>query len=273
MDDQPDAPPTTTASTEADGDLAVSMRGVRTRVGQGDDARTVLRGVDLTVPEGSLMHLVGPSGSGKSSMIRLINRLDEASAGSIDVLGRPIADWPVRQLRRAVAMVFQEPTLLDMDVQENLGLPFQLNGSEPADIDQRVEHAMQLAGADAELLNRRTDELSVGQKQRITLARALITRPQVLLLDEPTSGLDRRTAEALLDRLGELVDARHMTMIIVTHRLEEARRMGGRMAVVIDGRVEAADEVGRLLDDPPPGPACAFVLGDACDDADRPAHD
>jgi putative ABC transport system ATP-binding protein len=241
------------------------MRDVRREVGAGERARTILRQVDLAVPRGSLMHLVGPSGSGKSSIVRLINRLDEPTSGTIQVLGQAITDWPVRDLRRSVAMVFQEPTLLDMDVRSNLCLPFQLNGSMPTDIDQRIDKALQLAGADTDLLSREAGQLSVGQKQRVTLARALITEPQMLLLDEPTSGLDRRTAEALLDRLGELARAQRMTMVIVTHRLEEARRMGGRMAVVVDGRIEAADQVDRLLDDPPPGPACAFLLGEeAC---------
>ncbi len=229
---------------------AIVMRGVVREVADGSrpDARArLLDGVDLRVPVGALLHIVGPSGAGKSTLIRLINRLDEATSGTVEVLGRSVREWPVRELRRRVAMAFQEASLLGMTVRENLRLPFELCATRPADLQQRMLGALELTGLEAAMLDRDALRLSVGQKQRVALARALITEPEVLLLDEPTSGLDPRTAERLLDSVAAMRGRRDLTMVMVTHRLEEARRLGGELAVLIDGRVEARGPLDHLV--------------------------
>lgn len=242
---------------------AVLMAGVAREVTADDgQTRRLLADIDLAVACGGLMHIVGPSGSGKSSLIRLINRLDEAAAGRIDVLGRAIADWPPRQLRRRVAMVFQEPMLLEMNVERNLRLPFDLNGGEPDDLDERMRSVLEQVGLSAEMLDRRADQLSVGQKQRVTLARALITEPDVLLLDEPTSSLDPRTAEDLLDQVAAVRQQRSLTIVMVTHRLSEAQRMGGDLTVLIDGRIAATGPVDELIDHPPSDEVGRFLHGE-----------
>ena len=219
------------------------MRQVR-REAVGPDGRPVelLRGVDLSVDRGQMLSIVGPSGSGKSTLVRLLNRLDEPTAGSVEVLGRPIDAWPMRQLRRTVALVFQESNLLGLDVRANLRLPFDLRRDVPDDFDARAAAALQRAGLEQDMLDRHPDQLSVGQKQRVALARALVTRPQVLVLDEPTSALDPRTADEMLDRVMDLRRDNGLTIVMVSHRLAEARRMGGRLAVIIDGRIAAADD-------------------------------
>ena len=228
--------------------------------GQGDIR--VLREVDLTVERGRMLHIVGPSGAGKSSLIRLINRLDEATAGRIEVLGRAIGDWPIRDLRRRAAMVFQVPVMLDRTAAQNLRLPFELHGGQvPDDIERRTEQAMGLAGAEMDWLGRDTAVLSVGQQQRVALARALITEPDILLLDEPTAALDVRTSEQLLASIAELQQTNGLTVISATHRIEEARRLGGDMAVIIDGHIEAAGEVQQLLDAPPGDAVRQFLHG------------
>jgi ABC-type methionine transport system ATPase subunit len=128
---------------------AVCMRQVARLVAgaNGNVPVELLTGVDLAIERGSVTHIVGPSGSGKSTLLRLINRLDEPAAGTIDILGRAMADWPVRQLRRQVAMVLQEPTLLDRTVRENLQLPFDLWGDGLADLDARMHQVMQQVGS------------------------------------------------------------------------------------------------------------------------------
>ena len=209
-----------------------------------------------------MLQVVGPSGSGKTSLIRLVNRLDESTAGMIEVLGRPIRDWAPCDLRRSVSMVFQEPTLLGLSVRENLCLPMEFDGARSDDgYESGLEKASVLAGVEADWMDRKESELSVGQKQRVSLARSLMTSPDVLLLDEPTSGLDPRSAEGLLDRLGAVHEESGLTMIIVTHRLDEAQRLGGRMIVLIDGAVGAVGDVAQLTTDPPIGPVRDFLLG------------
>jgi ABC-type methionine transport system ATPase subunit len=231
---------------------AVVMRGVARELAQEPAAPVrLLDGVDLTLERGGLLHVVGPSGSGKSSLIRLINRLDEPTAGRLEVLGRPIDQWPVRLLRRRVGMAFQEPSLLGLTVRENLRLPFDLNRSMPADLAERIDKLLEQTGLSRELLDRDETRLSVGQKQRVALARALIVEPELLLLDEPTASLDPRSAERLLDNISAIRDERTLSLVMVTHRLQEARRLGGSMAVLIDGRIVARGAVDSLIADPP----------------------
>jgi ABC-type methionine transport system ATPase subunit len=246
-------------------DQAVVMRGVVREVADATRAdRTVrlLDEVDLEVARGGLLHVVGPSGAGKSTLIRLINRMDEATDGSIEVLGRSISSWPVRELRQRVAMAFQESSLLGMSVRENLRLRFDFCKDLPADVDERMAAVLDLVGLEAKVLARDASQISVGQKQRVALARALIGRPDVVLLDEPTSGLDPRLAEQLLDRLTTIRREQNLTMVMVTHRLEEARRMGGEMAVMIDGRVEAHGPVEAVITQTTHERVRQFLLGD-----------
>ncbi len=253
----------------ADNTPAMSMTGVARDVVNHNGGRTVrlLHDVDLTVPAGGFTHIIGPSGAGKSALLRLVNRLDEPSAGRIEVLGQSLTDWPVRQLRRRVAMMMQEPTMLDRTVRQNLHLPFALHGEVPDDLDDRIERVIGQVGVDADMLDRDQTELSVGQKQRVAMARALIVEPDMLLLDEPTSSLDPRTAEALLDRLIDVQASRGLTVLMVTHRLSEARRSGGRLAVLIDGRIAATGPIEQVIDHPPDNAVRRFVHGD--DDADH----
>jgi ABC-type methionine transport system ATPase subunit len=246
--------------------IAVFMQGVVREVRSGGNAGSkrvrLLDSVDLTVASGAFLNIVGPSGSGKSSLIRLVNRLDEATGGRVEVLGKPITEWPVRELRRRVGMAFQEPSLLGMIVRDNLRLPFQLCGDTPDDIEDRMSESLEDAEVPDAWLDRDDSQLSVGQKQRVALARALISRPDVLLLDEPTSSLDPRTAERLLDRLVRIRERRHLTMMMVTHRLSEASRMGGDLAVLIDGRVDSIGPVDGIIANPPTEASGRFLHGD-----------
>ena len=194
----------------------------------------------------------------------LINRLDDSSGtGNITILGRLIGDWSIRSLRRTVAMVLQEPTLLGMTVRDNLALPFALVNEKPADLEPRIERALQRMGLDPAIADRSADQLSVGQKHRVTLARALMVEPQVLLLDEPTASVDVRTAEQLLKQIQKLTTESGLTVVMVTHRLEEARRMGGRIAVLIAGRLEAIGPVEQVFHQPPSEKVRSFLHGES----------
>ncbi len=238
----------------------VMERVIRTAGGEDGPAR-LLDGVDLAVGRGAWVNLVGPSGSGKSTLLRLINRMDPASSGRIEVFGRAIERWDVRELRQRVAMVFQEPTLLDRTVRENLRLPLQWGGpGKPGAVDG--EAILALVGLDGSLLDRHEDQLSVGQRQRIGLARALVTEPAILLLDEPTAALDVRSAEQLIQTIRAIQQRRDLTVLMATHRLDEARDDGAELVVMIDGRIAARGAAQALFDDPPAGPVHRFLKGD-----------
>lgn len=242
---------------------AIRMRAVERRVeAAGGGTHTLVGPIDLDVAQGAVLQLVGPSGAGKTTLLRLCNRLDEISAGSADVLGRPLPDWPPAELRRSVGMVFQEPLLVGGGVADTLALPARIAGTPAPEAEAAVEAAMQLAGVEPDWLDRDADQLSTGQKQRVCLARALVLRPRILLLDEPTAGLDARSSEVLLDRLAELNRANGTTLMLVTHRLDEAPRLGGELAVLVDGRLAARGPVAEILANPPAGPVRAFLHGE-----------
>ncbi len=238
--------------------VAVCFRAVRRVLASGT---TLLDGVDLEVEAGAVLQIVGPSGAGKTTLLRLVNRLDDASSGTVEALGRPVRDWPPQLLRQRVGMMFQEPSLLERSVRDTLALPLELDGGESMQATARLEAATALAGLDTAWLDRDARQLSTGQKQLVCLARTLVHAPDLLLLDEPTAGLDPRTAERLLQRLAALNRDRGTTLLLVTHRLDEAPKLGGRLCVMIGGRIAAIGETERLLANPPAGPVADFLRG------------
>lgn len=241
---------------------AIAMHNVARRVpGQGGHPVELLADIHFTLDRGDRLHVLGPSGAGKSTLVRLINRLDEPSDGTVHVFGKPLTNWPLRDLRRRVGIVFQEPSLVGLDVRANLRLPFELIKALPEDLDHRMEAALKLAGLDGDMLTRRADELSVGQKQRVTLARTLINEPDILILDEPTSSLDPQTAAGLLDGVADAADQQSLTLVMVTHRLSEARRLGGKLAVLIQGKLRAFGQIDDLLNNPPDDDVAQFLHG------------
>ena len=207
--------------------MLFDLRGVTASRG----GRVVLRDVDLGLEEGSTV-VVGPSGAGKSTLLRLLNRLAEPDAGEVHFRDQPLRARDVLALRREVALVPQLPALVEGTVTDNVELGARLGG-QTADVDR----ALGLAGLDASFGPRLADGLSVGEQQRVMLARALALEPSVLLLDEPTSALDERTraaVEATLVRLGAELD---LSLVVVTHDPAQARRLARRTVTVEGGRV------------------------------------
>jgi ABC-type methionine transport system ATPase subunit len=171
----------------------------------------------------------------------------------------PVADYPVRELRRRVGFIFQTPTLFAGTVADNLRIAGELSEREPGE-RLTMREAMAAAELDPALLERPGERLSGGERQRATIARALIGAPEVLLMDEPTSALDGETAARLVETVVRMSRERGLTVVLVTHRREEARGCGGAVALLERGRIAAfgpAREVLRagdeVVDAPPPG--------------------
>jgi ABC-type phosphate transport system ATPase subunit len=193
----------------------------------------VLSNLDLLVQKGELVTIMGTSGSGKTTLLRLINRLSEIDSGIILLNGKDTRDYEPMELRRKVGMVFQVPVVFKGSVRDNLAFGMRLWG-DAIDLE-----ALALDTAiPGNLLDADAGQLSVGEKQRVCIARALANQPEVLLLDEPTSSLDAASAgkvEALLLRLR---NERSITMLWVTHEKEQALRIGGRRLILKEGRLE-----------------------------------
>ena len=216
-------------------------------VGQERAGRTVLQDVDASIPRHQITVLCGPSGGGKTSLLRLLNRLDDPVRGDILFDGRPIVEYAVTKLRRRIALVFQTPVMFPGTVSENLAVPAELAGVQDGQFDQLASQVMLLAELEPSLLERPGGELSVGQKQRVNLARALMTSPEVLLLDEPTSALDPETSRALMQTIGSLSEVRRLTIVVATHRVSEAREYAHHALVLRDGRVVESGDPERVL--------------------------
>ena len=216
-------------------------------VGQTRAGRTVLQDIDVTIPRNLITVLCGPSGGGKTSLLRLLNRLDDPDRGDILFEGRPIIEYEVTALRRRVALVFQTPVMFSGTVSDNLAVAAELAGVQNDQFDEQASQVMLLAELEPSLLERPGGELSVGQKQRVNLARALMTSPEVLLLDEPTSALDPETSHALMKTIGSLSGVQQLTIVVATHRVSEARDYAHHALVLRDGRLVDSGNSERVL--------------------------
>jgi UDP-glucose/iron transport system ATP-binding protein len=207
--------------------------------------RRILRDVSLTVPAEGITVLLGPSGAGKTMILRLLNRLEVPTAGEVRFRGDDVASIDPLTLRRRVGMVFQRPAPFPGTVRDNLQV------ADPDASDEALLAALGSAGLAPAFLDRSADDLSGGEAQRMCLARTLVTRPEALLMDEPTSALDpdaRQHLERTARRLAD--DGR--PVVWVTHDLEQAGRLADDVLVVIDGRVASAEERDRFLKEDEP---------------------
>lgn len=207
------------------------------RIRQVKAGAVVLNGVDLEIPDRAVTALVGPSGAGKTSLLRLLNRLDEPIKGEIVYRARPLRDIPVRELRMKVGFVFQTPVMFPGTVLDNLREAAELAGRPADHLEAEARAAMELVELDCSLAERPSEQLSLGEKQRSNIARGLMTRPEVLLMDEPTSALDAETADRLMSTIRRLATERDLTVVMVTHRLAESRRASDFTVVMEGGRV------------------------------------
>lgn len=192
--------------------------------------RDVLHGVTTAFTEGKVTAIVGPSGAGKTSLLRCINRLEEPHEGKIMLDGVDTRTLDPTELRRRVGMIFQTPVLFEGGVRANLTY-----GSDGVSEDA-LEAALASAGLATTFLERESPALSVGQAQRVCIARALVRDPEALLLDEPTSALDFKAAARIEDLLLALAEG-GLTVILVTHNLDQAKRVADRAVLLVDGRV------------------------------------
>ncbi|MEA4883255.1 MAG: ATP-binding cassette domain-containing protein [Clostridia bacterium] len=200
----------------------------------------VIHDVTITVSKGEILTLIGPSGSGKSTFLRMLNRLEDPSSGQIRLFGEDIAGIDLRDLRRRVGMVSQTPALLAGSVASNVSYGPRLRGL-PCDLGRYLD----MVGLERGLLDRPASTLSIGQQQRMAIARALANEPEVLLLDEPTSALDQTASRNILDLICTLNRELGLTAVMVTHIMDHARAVATSVVLLVGGAVV---EVGRAAE-------------------------
>jgi D-methionine transport system ATP-binding protein len=197
----------------------------------------LLQNISFEMFLGDRIALVGPSGAGKTSLLRLLNRLSEPTQGTIYFDQQEIRQIPVIQLRRQVVLVPQESKLLGMTVEAALTYPLTLQDLPRATITQRLQYWLDQLHIPAEWLERTELQLSVGQRQLVAIARALMLQPKILLLDEPTSALDTGRATHLLKVLTELAESGQTTLLMVNHQLDLAQQFCTRMLYLQQGQL------------------------------------
>jgi putative ABC transport system ATP-binding protein len=207
--------------------------------------KLVLRDVSLRIPVGA-SSVVGPSGSGKSTLLRLLNRLADPDSGRVVYEGTDVRERDPLELRREVSLVPQLPALVDGTVHDNVAYGPRLAGHS---FDARS--CLELAGLDPAFEDRDASKLSVGEQQRVMLARALALQPRVLLLDEPTSALDQSARDAVEATLRGLRVRTAISIVVVTHDIAQARRLADYVVRVEDGTVTAQGAAAEVLAEPP----------------------
>jgi osmoprotectant transport system ATP-binding protein len=204
-----------------------------------DDGRILLHGLNFVVKRGETMVLLGRSGSGKTTSLKLINRLLEPTGGDVLVEGRSTREWDPVRLRRRIGYVIQETGLFPhFTAGRNIGLVPHLEGWPVARIRERVDELLELVGLDpAEFRSRHPRELSGGQRQRVGVARALAADPPILLMDEPFGALDPLTRAEIQQEFVKLESRLEKTVVFVTHDIREALSVGTRIALLEAGRL------------------------------------
>ena len=230
-----------------------------------DDGRSfAVRDVSLRIARGETLVLLGASGCGKTTLLKLINRLIEPTSGRVEIDGRDTATIDPLELRRCIGYIFQDIGLFPhMSVAQNVDIVPRLTG-----VPARTDELLDSVGLDPDrYADRRPRELSGGQQQRVGIARALAGDPDILLMDEPFGALDAVTREQLQSELARIQRELDKTIVFVTHDILEAVRLGDRIAVMREGVIEQVGEAEHLIREP----ATEFV-GDLFDHARRQAE-
>ena len=222
------------------------------------NGRDVLRIDSLDIQRGETLALVGPNGAGKSTLLLALARLLKPTRGDILYGDKPLRQWNELEYRRRISFVFQAPLLMDMTVEQNVALGLKFRGTPKEETRERAGRWMKQLGVDS-LAKRRAGQLSGGEAQRVSLARAFVLEPELLLLDEPFAALDPPTHARLLEDLSTILKQAHRTAVFVTHNLSEAAKVSHRIAVIVGGVLRQVGTAKQIKSKPADETVAAFL--------------
>ena len=212
----------------------------------------ILKNINLTINDDELFVLVGPSGSGKTTLLRMINRLTAPTTGNVYLDEKRVKDYDLRELRLHMGYVLQSSSLFpNLTVGENIAIQLEQQGVNKKDRRKRSMELLDQVGLPAsDFIDRHPDELSGGQQQRVAIARSMATQPQLILMDESFSALDPVLRTQQQDLLLKLHRQSKTTVVFVTHDMQEALRLGDRIAVINDGQLQQVGTPNEILEQP-----------------------
>jgi tungstate transport system ATP-binding protein len=211
--------------------------------------RIVLGVEHLSISRGETLAVVGPNGAGKSTLLLILAQLLKPASGEIRFDGKSLREWNELEYRRKISFVFQSPLLLDMTVEENVALGLTFRGAPKEQAKAEAAKWMKSLGVES-LSARQASQLSGGEAQRVSLARAFVLNPELLLLDEPFAALDPPTRAKLIADLSALLAENHRAAVFVTHNLNEAAKLCHRIAVIVEGRLRQVGTARRIKSKP-----------------------
>ncbi len=213
------------------------------------NGRDALKIASLEIQRGETLAIVGPNGAGKSTLLLALAHLIKPARGQMMFKGNPVSRMNDLEYRRKISFVFQDPLLMDMTVEKNIALGLKFRGADKEETRTRVDRWSKAMGVES-LLGRRAGQLSGGEAQRVSLARAFVLDPELLLMDEPFSAVDPPTRAQLLNDLSTLLSQEDRTTIFVTHNLKEAAQVGSRVAVIINGELKQVGTPMQIKENP-----------------------
>jgi ABC-type proline/glycine betaine transport system ATPase subunit len=222
------------------------------------NGRDTLKVNSLDIQRGETLAVVGPNGSGKSTLLLALGRLLKPVRGEIVYGGKSLLQLDELEYRRKISFVFQSPLLMDMTVEQNVALGLKFRGVSKEETRERVGVWITALGIES-LAKRRASQLSGGEAQRVSLARAFVLEPELLLLDEPFAALDPPSHAKLLDDLSNILKRDHKTAVFVTHNLNEAAKLSHRIAVIVGGVLRQVGTVKQIKSRPADETVRAFL--------------
>lgn len=227
----------------------IEFKDVSKKYPNGNEA---VKKINFSINEGEFIVFIGTSGSGKTTALKMINRLEDATSGEIKIKGKNIFDYNIHKMRWDMGYVLQQVALFPhLTVEENIGIVPELKGWKKEKIKERTEELLEMIGLESEkYMERMPHELSGGEAQRIGIARALAGNPEVILMDEPFSALDPITRRSLQKDIKELQQKINKTIVFVTHDIEEAFYLGDRIFIIKDGEIIQSGTKNELINNP-----------------------
>ncbi len=207
-------------------------------------SKVIINNISYSFEKNKIYSIIGPSGGGKSSFLRLLNRLDEPTSGEIIFHGSSVSDQIPEIIRKKIGFLFQTPYLFPFSIRDNLLY------AESSLTNERINKILDQVQIEQKMIDGKVSTLSVGQCQRVALGRLLATEPEVLLLDEPTSSLDPSYTEAIEQTIFEIVNKSDLTVIVVTHHPDQALRLNGETLLLVEGKLVETGPAKQIINDP-----------------------